>query len=438
MIRKASDYTDLNKACPKDPYPLPSIDRLFYGRLLGLQPNPNAPHNEEKIVFITDDDAFYCKVMPFGLKNVGATYQRLMDKIFKEVMGVDVEVYVDDMVVKSAVASEHRKALERVFGILRKQQLRLNPEKCPFGVHVGKFLGFMLTERGIEANLKKCQVVISMWSLQSIKEVKQLMGRVTTLSRFISQAAETAMPIFGTLRKGGNFIWTPECEEAFLWLKAMLATPPVLTRSCLGIPLNLYIFVSDAVVSAVLIQEREGEQCPVYITSKVLQGAERRYQRIEKAALAFVITLRRLHLHFQNYGIVLRKPDLAGRMVAWSVQLSEFDISFERRGHVKAQALANFITKLTPIGTPSVEEGVWYLSVDGSSNQTGSGVGIILEGPEGILIEQSLHFEFRASNNQAEYEALLAGMKLPRELEVKKLMVKSDSKLVTRQVNGEY
>ncbi|RDX79747.1 hypothetical protein CR513_39788, partial [Mucuna pruriens] len=158
------------------------------------------------------------------------------------------------------------------------------------------------------------------------------------------------------------------------------------------------------------------------ILTRLDPGAERRYQKIEKAALALVITSRRLCPYFQNYGIVvrtdipicqvLRKPDLVGRMVAWSVQLLEFDISFERRGHIKAQALANFITELTPINTPTIEEGEWYLLVDGSLNQTRSGEGIILEGLEGVLIEQSLHFDFKASNNQAEYEALLAGMRL--------------------------
>ncbi|RDY14737.1 Tf2-6, partial [Mucuna pruriens] len=228
------------------------------------------------------------------------------------------------------------------------------------------------------------------------------MGRVTTLSHSISRAAEMAMPIFGTLKKGGNFSWTPECKEAFLRLKAMLATPPVLTRPTPSIPLYLYISISDATISVVLIQEREGEQC---------SGAERRYQKIEKAALALVITLRRLHPYFQGYNIivqadlpirqVLRKLDLAKRMVAWSVQLLEFDISFERRGHVKAQALANFIIELTCVGSPTAEEGERFLSIDGSSNQTRSRVGIILEGPNGVLIEESLHFEFRSSNNQA-------------------------------------
>ncbi|RDY07211.1 rnhA, partial [Mucuna pruriens] len=134
---------------------------------------------------------------------------------------------------------------------------------------------------------------------------------------------------------------------------------------------------------------------------------------------------------------VLGKPDLAGRMVAWSVQLSEFDILFESRGHIKAQVIADFLVELTFEGGRELE-GEWYLSVDGSSSHTGSGAGIVLEGPTRVLIEQSLHFEFRASNNQAEYEALLARMKLALELGTKKLTAKSDSKLVTGQINGDY
>ncbi|RDX68785.1 Retrovirus-related Pol polyprotein from transposon 17.6, partial [Mucuna pruriens] len=396
--RMCTDYTDLNKACPKDPYPLPSIDRLvdgvsgyallsFMDAYFGYNQIRMHPQDEEKTAFITEVGAFCYKVMPFGLKNAGATYQRLMDKIFKEIIGVNIEVYVDDMVVKSIEAMRHCEVLGRVFDILRKHQLRLNPEKCSFGVHVGKFLGFMLTKRCIEANPDKCQAVIKM-------RTPKMSGKITALSRFISRSAETARPIFGALKKAENFTWMPECEEAFLIFKAMLAAPPVLTRPTEGIPLYLYISVFDAAVSVVLMQECEGNQRPVYFTSKVLQGAELRYQKIEKAALALVITSRRLHPYFQNFGIivrtdlpirqVLRKPDLAGRMVAWSVQLSEFEISFERRGHVKAQALADFLTELAPgeAGDPAEETGKreWYLSVDGSSNHFGSGAGVILEG----------------------------------------------------------
>ncbi|RDX90707.1 rnhA, partial [Mucuna pruriens] len=259
-----------------------------------------------------------------------------------------------------------------------------------------------------------------MRSPQGVKEVQQLMGKITALSRFIPRSAKTAQPIFGALKKGRRFTWTSECEEAFQKTKSN-------DRRSTGSDTSgpRYPF------------EREGEQRPVYFVSKILQGPETRYQKIEKAALALVIASRRLRLYFQNFSIIVRtylpirqvlgKPNLAERMVAWSVQLSEFDISFERRGHIKAQAITDFLV-----------EGESYLSIDGSSNHTRSEAGIILEGPTGVLIKQSLHFEFKASNNQAEYEALLTGMKLAQEVGMKKLMAKSDSKLVTGKINGDY
>ncbi|RDX94533.1 pol, partial [Mucuna pruriens] len=371
-----------------------------------------------------------------------------MDKIFKEILGRDVEVYVDDMVARSQCMKEHCGALGRIFDVLRKHKLPLNPSKCSFGVKAGKFLGFMLTERGIEANPEKCQAIANVRSPRNIKEVQQLMGKLTALARFISKLAEMSTPVFATLKKEGKFAWTDECEEAFLRLKAMMTTPLVLTRPKAGMPLCFYISISDNAVSSVLVQEEKGEQKPVYFTSKVLQGPERRYQRIEKATLVVVTASRRLRPYFQTFAIVvrtdlpirqiLRKPDLAGRMVAWSVQLSEFDISFERRGHIKAQVLADFVNELSPDERTTEEGSERYLSVDGSTNKAGSGAGVILEGPGGVLVEQSLHFEFRASNNQAEYEALLAGMRLARDLEAKVLTAKSDSKLVTGQINNEY
>ncbi|RDX98499.1 Retrovirus-related Pol polyprotein from transposon 17.6, partial [Mucuna pruriens] len=324
MVRKANgrwrmctDYTDLNKVCPKDPYPLPNIDRLvdnvsgyeflsFMDAYSGYNQIRMHPEDEEKTAFITDSGAFCYKVMPFGLKNAGATYQRLMDKVFKEVIGRDIEVYVDDMVVKSESGRSHCEALRRVFRILRRYQLRLNPEKCSFGVQAGRFLGYMLTERGIEANPEKCRAIINMRSPQNVKEVQQLMGKVVALSRFISKVSDIATPVLETLKKGRNFVWTPECEEAFLRLKAMLAAPPILIRPELGRPLHMYISVNETVISAVLVQEREKEQCPVYFISKTLQGPERRYQKIEKGAMALVIASRRLRPYFQSFSIVVR------------------------------------------------------------------------------------------------------------------------------------
>jgi len=134
---------------------------------------------------------------------------------------------------------------------------------------------------------------------------------------------------------------------------------------------------------------------------------------------------------------VLSKPDLAGRMVSWSVKLSKYDLQFVPRSSIKSQVLADFVVEFTsPV--QNIAPFVWLLSVDGSSNLKGSGTGIILEGPRDILIEQSLRFKFKASNNQAEYEALIAGMNLAAEMGAENLKAKSDSQLITSQISGEY
>ena len=139
----------------------------------------------------TTDTANYCyKVMPFGLKNAGATYQRLMDKVFKDQIGKNMEVYVDDMVVKSGEIEKHLEDLEEVFAQIRKYKIRLNPEKCVFGVRGGKFLGFMLTNRGIEANPDKCEAIMKMGSPKNLKEVQRLVGKLNSLSRFLPILAE--------------------------------------------------------------------------------------------------------------------------------------------------------------------------------------------------------------------------------------------------------
>jgi len=164
--RMCVDYTDLNKACPRDTYPLHNIDRLvdgaagnkvltFLDAYFGYSQIPMAASDMHKTAFITDDANYFYKVMPFGLKNAGATYQRLMDKVFSHLMGHCVEVYVDDMVVKSPSHRQHAEDLSAVFSTLRQYNLRLNPDKCVFDVDRGKFLGFMFTQRGIEANPEK-------------------------------------------------------------------------------------------------------------------------------------------------------------------------------------------------------------------------------------------------------------------------------------------
>nr|KYP74385.1 Transposon Ty3-I Gag-Pol polyprotein [Cajanus cajan] len=249
--RMCTDYTDLNKACPKDAYPLPCIDRLvdgasghsifsFLDAYSGYNQIRMHSTDEEKTTFITESANFCYKMMPFGLKNTGATYQRLMDKVFQAQIDRNIEIYVDDMVVKSNSLAEHLVDLAKIFGELRKHNMRLNPEKCTFGVKGGKFLGFMLSARGIEANRDKCQVVLDMRSPSNPKELQRLSGRLVALSRFLPQLGDKISPMTKLLRKASAFSRDEQCEVAFATLKTTLATPPTLTKPDPLSPLLVY------------------------------------------------------------------------------------------------------------------------------------------------------------------------------------------------------
>ncbi|KAK0574494.1 hypothetical protein LWI29_024540 [Acer saccharum] len=180
-LRMCVDYIDLNRACPKDSFPLPKIDQLidstvgnkllsFMDAFSGYNQIMMHPADQDKTSFITGQGLYCYKVMPFGLKNAGATYQRLVNKLFKPLIGKSMEVYIDDMITKSQMAHQHPEDLRRTFQIIRENQIRLNPTKCPFGVAAGKFLGFMVHERGIEANPEKIKAIIELESLKTLQQ----------------------------------------------------------------------------------------------------------------------------------------------------------------------------------------------------------------------------------------------------------------------------
>jgi len=245
-------------------------------------------------------------VIPFGLKDARATYQRLMDKIFHELLGKTMEVYVDDMMVKSLLAENHAKDLEVVFATVRKHDLRLNPEKCFFGVGGGKFLGFMITQRGIEANPDKCVAVLNMRSPTCLKEVQQLNGRLAALSRFLPKLAEKAKPLFSLLKGSKTFVWSEECESMFLNIKKDLSSLPVLVSPPAQAPLLVYLVVAQTAISFVLIYEEGKKQSPVYFTSRTLQPVKERYQVIEKLVLALVFSARRLRHYFRSHAMTVK------------------------------------------------------------------------------------------------------------------------------------
>ena len=219
--------------------------------------------DQEKTSFITSKELFCYKVMPFGLKNAGATYQRLVNHMFLPQIGRNVEVYVDDMLVKSLDEERHLDDLQKTFDTLRRHQMKLIPNKCAFGVLSGKFLGFMVSQRGIEANPDKIQAILDMEPPKNIKEVQSLTGRVATLNRFVSKATDKCLPFFKILRKA--FEWTDECQKAFQDLMVYLTTASLLSPSILGEELYLYLAVSPHVVSLALVREEAKVQSPYTI-----------------------------------------------------------------------------------------------------------------------------------------------------------------------------
>ncbi|XP_057760072.1 uncharacterized protein LOC130980403 [Arachis stenosperma] len=286
------------------------------------------PEDQDKTAFITKHENFCYKI------------------------GRNMEVYVDEMVAKMPTQGSHCDNLVEVFNQLRAYNMRLIPDKCAFGVQGGKFLGFMLTSRGTEANPEKCNAVLTM----------------------------------------------------------------------------------------------EKSKTPVYFISKVLQPTETRYPRIEQLALALVTTARRLRHYFQSHTVIVRtdqplrqiltRPELAERLIKWSIELSEFDIQYESRKALKSQILADFVSKMTNETQHTVAN--WSIHVDGASNREGSGAGVLLKEGDKVIAEQSLQFRFNASNNQAEYEVLLVGLKLAQQLRIPQITVYCDSSLVVHQIKGEY
>nr|AAP53313.2 transposon protein, putative, unclassified [Oryza sativa Japonica Group] len=323
--RMCVDFTDLNKACPKDHFPLPRIDQLvdstagcellsFLDAYSGYHQISMAKEDEEKTALIT----------PFG-----ETLSSARSKVHLATNSENnVEAYVDDIVVKTKTSDSLIDDLRETFDNLRRYRLMLNPEKCTFGVSSGKLLGFLVSGRGIEANPNKIKAIENMKSPTRLKELRHYFEahRVTVVSSF---------------------------------------------------PL----------------------------------------------------------------GEVVRNKDVVGRIAKWVVELSQFDVRFVPRTAIKSQVLADFVADWTMPDNRSdnqVDNETWTMAFDGALNNQGAGAGFILTSPSGDQFKHAIHLNFRATNNTAEYEGLLAGIKAAAALGVRRLIVKGDSELVANQVHKDY
>ncbi|URE23743.1 Retrotransposon protein [Musa troglodytarum] len=271
---------------------------------------------------------------------------RMVNKVFKSQLGRNMEVYVDDMIVKSKSTATHLTDLAETFRSLRRFNMCLNPAKCAFGVSSGKFLGFIVHQRGIDANPEKVRAIMEMQSPRLVKKVQCLTGKLAALGRFMSCSRDKCFSFFRALRRVDNFKWTPKCEEAFGKMKTYLEQLPQLTSPCSGEVLGLYLAASEQVVSSVLQI--------IYYTIHILARPEERYPPIENP----------------------KTPTLL---------LGPYDKSdirpYAPRMAIKAQVLADFISELTPENSLTAQGTgplAWALYIDGA--------GIIFKNPNRELM----------------------------------------------------
>ncbi|XP_071740399.1 uncharacterized protein [Rutidosis leptorrhynchoides] len=294
---------------------------------------------------------------------------------------------------------------------------------------------------------------------KTVKEVQSLTEKLAALTRFLSKAAERQLPFFKTLKgclKQKSFVWTSEAETAFQEMKKLLKTLPTLTAPIDGETLYLYISVVNEAFGSVLVAERDKIQKPVYFVSKALTGSEINYAQIEKFVYALILTSRRLRRYFQGHPVhvltnvpikkVLTKPEISGRLALWAVELGAYQISYLPLSAVKGQVLADYLAEMTgelevinerTELKPVVGE-TWDLFTDGASCAEGAGAGLVLASPSGEEHTYALRFNFDMTNNEAEYEALLAGLNIARKMDITKLRAFTDSQLVANQFNGSF
>jgi hypothetical protein len=292
--RMCIDFTSLNKACPKDNFSLPRIDKIVDSaagcEVMSLLVCFSGYHQiymkeEDKAStsFITPFGTYYFIRMPKRLKNAGSTFSRLTKTVLESEVGRNIFRYVDDIVVVSKNKEDHLADLAETFANMRDARLRLNHEKCVFGVLQGKILGYLVSHRGIEANRTKIQAIIDMTPPQSARDVQRLTGRLATLNIFIFKSTERSLPFLKTLHGTKDFAWGPEQATAFESLKQHLSDLATLASRDPSLPLLLYIAASPCVVRVALVQEQDKEgttrQC---LVSEVLTASKCNMTELEK------------------------------------------------------------------------------------------------------------------------------------------------------------
>jgi hypothetical protein len=326
------DFRNLNRATPKDEYPMPVVETLINaaaGNKILIFMDGNAGYNQilmapkdiHKTAFRVPGAVglFGYVAMTFGLKNAGATYQRAMNYIYHDLISKLVEIYIDDVVVKTTLTGGHLVDLRQVFEQTRRFGLKMHLKKCAFGVSAGQFLGFLVHERGIEIGLKSQDVVRTMVPPTTKREPQQLIGKINFFRRFISNLSgriETFMDLV-KIKADEEFRWGAEQQRAFEEIKEYLARPPVLVPLEQDMSFYIYLSVGDTSIASVVVQVYDSKEKVVFYLSTRMLDTETRYHEIEKLCLCLFFSCTKLrHILLSAEIIVICKSDVMKHMLS--------------------------------------------------------------------------------------------------------------------------
>ncbi len=353
-LRFCVDYRKVNAITERDAYPLPNITEILEslsGAAIFSTIDLNSgywqvtmdPESKSRTAFVTSSGLYEFHVMPFGLKNAPATFQRLMETVLEELRGKICFVYIDDIIIYSPSLTQHFHDLQTVLSHLQSAGFTINLKKSKFCLQELTFLGHVVSLKGVSADTNKVEAIRSYPVPKNLKEVQRFLGLAGWYHRFVPHFSNIAEPINALKKKGHKFEWTPQCQQAFNQLKSCLTSPPILGHPDLKFPFVVYTDASDTGLGAVITQQKEpGQEEVVAYASRALNKAETHYSTTEKECLAVVWALERWqhYLEPKLFTIVtdhsalqwvMNSTRTTSRLIRWALRLQKFDFVVEYR-----------------------------------------------------------------------------------------------------------